>query len=235
MVIIIKDIDLFDDIQDYEVILVGANTYHTMGNGFNRKIRVHYPSVYDADMETNYADKNKLGDIVSVVCDNKIFVICYIAHGYNFRPDLKPDFLNYEALKDCVNKVNNQYKGKKIASTILGHSKFEGNGDKDRIIEIIESVTPDVDLTLYDYLQMRVPHEKAKKYGEIMNNENYTEEEKREIILGIKKYNEENTTTFKTNVRSRTLSIKEELNEVIRKNKERLRKEEELRKKKENN
>ena len=65
-----------------------------------------------------------------------------------------------------------------------------------------------------------------------MNNENYTEEEKREIILGIKKYNEENTTTFKTNVRSRTLSIKEELNEVIRKNKERLRKEEELRKKK---
>ena len=232
MVNVIKNIDLFDDIQKYDIILVGANTYHTMGNGFNRKIRVHYPSVYDADMETKYADKNKLGDVISVVCDNKIFVICYIAHGYNFRPDLKPDFLNYDALKDCIKKINIEYKGKKIASTILGHSKFEGNGDKNRIIEIIKNYSLDIDLTLYDYFQMRVPHEKAMKYGEIMNNENYTEEEKREIILNIKKYNEENTKTFKTNVRSRTLSIKEELNTVIRKNKERLKKEDKLRNKK---
>ncbi len=232
MVNVIKNIDLFDDIQKYDIILVGANTYHTMGNGFNRKIRVHYPSVYDADMETKYADKNKLGDVISVVCDNKIFVICYIAHGYNFRPDLKPDFLNYDALKDCIKKINIEYKGRKIASTILGHSKFEGNGDKNRIIEIIKNYSLDIDLTLYDYFQMRVPHEKAMKYGEIMNNENYTEEEKREIILNIKKYNEENTKTFKTNVRSRTLSIKEELNTVIRKNKERLKKEDKLRNKK---
>lgn len=183
MVNVIKNIDLFDDIQKYDIILVGANTYHTMGNGFNRKIRVHYPSVYDADMETKYADKNKLGDVISVVCDNKIFVICYIAHGYNFRPDLKPDFLNYDALKDCIKKINIEYKGRKIASTILGHSKFEGNGDKNRIIEIIKNYSLDIDLTLYDYFQMRVPHEKAMKYGEIMNNENYTEEEKEKLFL----------------------------------------------------
>lgn len=232
MVNIIKDIDLFDDIQNYDIILVGANTYHTMGNGFNRKIRVHYPSVYDADMETKYADKKKLGSIISVVCDNKIFVICYIAHGYNFRPDLNPDFLNYEALRSCIEKINIKYKGKKIASTVLGHSKFEGNGDRDKIIKIINDNSFDIKLTLYDYLQMRVPHEKAMKYNEIINNENYTKEEKREMILSIKKYNEENTKTFKTNVRSRTLSIKEELNEVIRKNKERLKREDLLRKKK---
>lgn len=45
------------------------------------------------------------------------------------------------------------YKGKHLASTLLGSSKFDGNGDKEKIRNIITTSLTDVDLTIYDYEQ----------------------------------------------------------------------------------
>jgi hypothetical protein len=47
--------------------------------------------------------------------------------------------------------VNIKYKGKKIASTIPGVYQWDGNGDKDKILEILEKTLTDVDAYIYDY------------------------------------------------------------------------------------
>jgi hypothetical protein len=35
----------------------------------------------------------------------------------------------------------------------MGESRFDGNGDRDRILEIFNNTITDVDLTIYDYYQ----------------------------------------------------------------------------------
>ena len=57
------------------------------------------------------------------------------------------------SLENCLKLVNVLYKGKHLASTLLGSSRFDGNGDKDKIKEIIERCLTDLDLTIYEYEQ----------------------------------------------------------------------------------
>lgn len=81
------------------------------------------------------------------------FILCYVNNGINTRPDVKADFLSYDSLENCLKIVNVLYKGKHLASTLLGSSKFDGNGDKEKIRNIITTSLTDVDLTIYDYEQ----------------------------------------------------------------------------------
>ena len=45
------------------------------------------------------------------------------------------------------------YKGNNLASTIIGSSRFDGLGDKGKILDIIEKHSKNFDLTIYDYEQ----------------------------------------------------------------------------------
>ena len=40
-----------------------------------------------------------------------------------------------------------------MATTIIGHSEFEGGGDRERILKMLEEM-PDVDLYVYEYEQI---------------------------------------------------------------------------------
>ena len=41
-----------------------------------------------------------------------------------------------------------------MATTIIGHSEFEGGGDRERILKLLEEKLTDVDLYVYDYEQV---------------------------------------------------------------------------------
>jgi len=162
MLKIINGIDLYEDIDKYDVILIGTNIYCNMSQGFQRKIMLNYSYVEDKNMSTKYGDETKLGTILECKKENNpTFVLLYINKG-NFRPDLKKDYLSYESLEKCLKLVNVLYKGKKIASTFLGASKFDGNGDKEKIFEIISKSCDNVDLTVYDYIQLSRSEEMKK-------------------------------------------------------------------------
>lgn len=154
MIEIIKDIDVYDHLNEYDVILVGTNLYCTMSQGLQLKVMLNYPYVYNKNLETKYGDENKLGTILECKEDGEpTFCLCFITKGFNFRPDLEKDYLSYEALEKTLRLVNIRYKGKKVACPLLGSSRFDGNGDREKIMDIYNKCMNDVECTIFDYFQ----------------------------------------------------------------------------------
>jgi hypothetical protein len=169
MINIVKDVDLYDHFSEYDVILIGTNLYCTMSQGIQLKVMLNYPYVYNKNLETKYGDMDKLGTVLECKSEGEpTFCLCFITKGYNFRPDLESDYLSYESLEKCLRLVNILYKGKKIACPLLGSSRFDGNGDKDRIYEIFNSSLKDVDITVFDYFQKS----RAEEMKEVNDREN---------------------------------------------------------------
>lgn len=196
MITIEKD-DLYNHITEYDVVLIGTNTYWSMGQGIQLKVMLNYPYVYDKNLTTRYGDPDKLGTILECQKDGEpTFCLCFITLGFNFRPDIVKDYLSYESLEKCLKLVNILYKGKKLAAPILGVSKFEGNGDKEKILEIFNSTLTDVDITLYDYYQKG----RDEELVEILKNESAVKEVDREKYYNmVRKRKEEAEKRFKKN------------------------------------
>ena len=153
MIEIIKDVDIVGHFSEYDVILIGTNIYQQMAHGVQLPVMLDYPYVYNRNLDTKYGDPKKLGTILE--CSEKgepTFCLCFICKG-NFRPDLSKDFLSYESLEKCLRLVNVLYKGKRVATTLLGTSRFDGNGDRERVMNLFRECIKDVNLTIYDYVQ----------------------------------------------------------------------------------
>lgn len=153
---IIKGSDLITSTEDYDVILVGTGTYCSLANGFQSKIRYKYPFVEVANDRTPFADTRKLGTRLTVQeGDSPIISLLYIYEHIRHN-----DSLHYDALEKCLLTANAEFAGKKVATTVLGATRFDGNGDKERILDIMEKSTPYIDLDVYDYEQMDKEEEK---------------------------------------------------------------------------
>ena len=57
-----------------------------------------------------------------------------------------------------------------MATTIIGHSEFEGGGDRERILKLLEEKLTDVDLYVYDYEQIDYRLEDNLTYKTIRND-----------------------------------------------------------------
>jgi hypothetical protein len=161
MIQILKDRDLILDVDKYDVILVGTSIYSMLTNGFQSKVASKFPDVDVANTLTKYGDSNKLGKRLTLYDLKPIISLMYIC-GY---PHSKRVFLNEEALINCLSTANAEFKGRKVATTLVGTTRFDGNGDRDRVLEIIEENTKDLDLYVYDYEQLdkRVEREIIRK------------------------------------------------------------------------
>lgn len=161
MMNIIHDIEPIYEVEKYDVVLVGVTIYNHMSNGFHMKIGNKYPHVYDELKKTNYADTRKYGKIL--VVEGSPTVCLMFTYGYRRKNVV---CLNYEALETALLKANEEFKGKKVLATNLGYGRFDGNGDKDECLEIIERCTKDLQLDLYDYPQFT----RDEEYCYVMKN-----------------------------------------------------------------
>lgn len=203
MITIIKDKPLINEVFDYDVILVGTGIVNALGNGFQYQVKVNFPDVDKANKSTNYGDIRKLGT-VKVIGLTPAFCLLYIFKTKQ-RPDKNPDYLDYDALKKCMSLINTAFHGKRIATTFIGASKFDGNGDKQRILEILENEAKDIDLYIYDYEQLTKDEDRNKRWRNItsqignISTEEYRELKKRyywENAYGIFKPMPENMTEY---------------------------------------
>ena len=150
MLKIIKDKDPIWDTDKFDVILIGTSIYNQLNGGFQSKMKYKYPIVDEKNRETKYADFSKLGTRITIN-NTPIISLMYIC-GYP-RPNI--DTVDYDSLTKCLLTANVEFRGKKVMATILGSSQFDGNGDKDKCLKIIEDTTKDLDITLYDYEQKK--------------------------------------------------------------------------------
>ena len=184
--------DLVNEVQKYDVILVGASIYNSQGNGFQKKLCRNFPEIDRINKQTNYGDVNKLGTcqiITSYVKDGfPIFVLCYINKG-RYRPDLYPDALCYDALESCLTLVDSHFKGKKIGMTLLGNSEFEGGGNAEKIYEIIGNFSENNEYYIYDYIQKPIAEEDSEIYNTI-------KQDYKEGILTLEEYNDKRCRYF---------------------------------------
>ena len=189
MIKFIKDTDLFNDIKQYDIILIGTSTKCTKGNGFQYKIARNYRYPYDALEKFNYTCRDKMGKCVVVdkKDDMPMFIYCFITHG-RYRPDLQPDALDYDGLKSCLELIASNFPNSKIASTIMGESIFEGGGNKERILSIFNEICKDLDLTLYDYCQIDFKLEDDSIYDEIVRKYKNKELTRVEYLEQLKIY-----------------------------------------------
>lgn len=150
MLKIIKDKDPIWETDKFDVILIGTSIYNQLNGGFQSKMKYKYPMVDEKNRETKYADFSKLGTRITIN-DTPVISLMYIC-GYP-RPNI--DTVDYDSLTKCLLTANAEFRGKKVMATILGSSQFDGNGDKNKCLKIIEDSTKDLDITLYDYDQKK--------------------------------------------------------------------------------
>lgn len=165
------------EVDKYDVVLVGTSIYCMLTNGFQSKIRFKYPHVDKANNKTAYGNKDKLGKrltIEPVEEGQPIISLMYIAN----YPHSKRVFVDYDALENALSTANAEFKGKRVLTTLLGSSAFDGNGDIDKIKKIIEENTKDLDIDVYEYEQIPRLNEiefnlnKMRKYRDRGGEEN---------------------------------------------------------------
>ena len=166
MVNYIDEIDLIYHVKEYDVVLVGTTINNSLGNGFQKDVARSFRYVEQANRETMYGDKRKLGTSL-VVNGEPVFCLCYIYEART-NPSKKPDVLNYEALHRCLCQIDEKFQGKKIATTLIGASEFDGGGDVDKVKEILTAAFTKSDVDVYTYEQKNFREVDAERFGKIV-------------------------------------------------------------------
>jgi len=164
MICIVENEPLINHINEFDIILIGTNCYQVMRNGFQYEITKQFPIIKEINYQTKYGDINKVGTIEECyINENLTCVLCFISFGYNFRGN-EELFVDYEALKKILKLINIKCKNKKIATTMLGCTEFDGNAEKNIILKIINDTLNNVNLTIFDYKQESGNTIKQRKY-----------------------------------------------------------------------
>lgn len=153
MVNIIKK-SLIENIFSYENILVGIGTNNSFSGGFAYDIGLNFPRIKRmANDSSNYLDRRLLGTTLMVATSGTpLICLCYVHNG-GYRKGKNGEYLDYDALEGCIEKLSGVFKKGKVASPVIGASKYDGNGDKERILEIYRKYFVDTDIDVYDYEQ----------------------------------------------------------------------------------
>ena len=137
----------------YDIILHGLNCHCKMSDGIALQIAKEFPIVEQADLNTKYLDKSKLGTFipVDVFIDNKKLTIlnCYTQFNYAGFDLEESDLFDYQAFSKILKYVSKQYIDKKIAMPLIGTG--HAGCDINKIINIIKTELKynNVDIIVY--------------------------------------------------------------------------------------
>lgn len=129
---------------EFNVIIHGANCFHTMGAGLAKQIRAEFPEAYEADLKTFYGKIEKLGSFSSAERDGLVIINAYT----QFEPGRNVD---YTAIRGAFREVK-KYWGDtelKFGYPLIGCGI--AGGDWDLVREIINIEFDGEDHTLVNY------------------------------------------------------------------------------------
>lgn len=142
--------DLFST--EIDLILHGCNSRGVMGSGVAKLVRALYPKAYDE--YTVWCSKGfRLGQYLPVYIPSCGKTILNAVTQQNYGKVFEQQgpnptrYVSYDAVAEIMNKLNNDYSGKKIAMPKIGAAL--GGGDWSVISAIIESELKTVQAVVY--------------------------------------------------------------------------------------
>lgn len=130
----------------FDVIVHGCNCFCTMGRGIAKAIRAEFPEAYEADCETVYGDRTKLGTFTEAYVTTKgvAFTVVNAYTQYDYR-GLGPK-VDYVALRKAFRAIKQAFPGARIGYPQIGAGLAGGNWP--HIAAIIEEELQGEDHTL---------------------------------------------------------------------------------------
>lgn len=183
---IIKNKEPIYETENYDVILIGVSTHNTLMGNFQGKMGIKYPIVEKVNNKTPFGDLRKLGKRITIDKIGKpIISLMYICT----YPSIKAEFVDYKALENCLKTANAEFKGKKVMTTVLGTTRFDGRGNRRKCLKILKECTKDLDLYVYDYEQISLREEMVRqsKYFSKMKEQYKDDKEMCKKIVELKK------------------------------------------------
>jgi len=131
----------------FDVIVHGANCFHTMGAGIAKQIKEQFPKAYEADCKcSEKGNIEKLGTFTLAYVDEYDFVILNAYTQFNTGADV-----DYKAIRKAFRLI---YQLFGLSHVSLGYPKIGAGiagGDWDIISKIIDEELKDMDHTLVEY------------------------------------------------------------------------------------
>lgn len=146
----------------FDLIAHGCNCFCTMGSGIAKQIKEELYCAYEADLETERGDINKLGNYTFATYpvgeltpdatgytfdDRNRFIIVNLYSQFTYNRKTRP--IDYEALTLGLRKINYRWAGKTIGLPLIGAGL--AGGDWNRIKKIIETELNAMDVWIVHY------------------------------------------------------------------------------------
>lgn len=129
---------------DFDVIIHGCNCFCTMGAGIALQIMQRFPEADEADKQTEFGDKSKLGGytFAKIIRGGSSFHIVNAYTQFGFGVDQ----CDYNAINEVFKKINMTYTGMRIGYPKIGAGL--AGGDWNVIEKLIETNLKDQNHTL---------------------------------------------------------------------------------------
>lgn len=139
---------------EFDVIVHGCNCFHSMGAGIAKSIAEHFPEAVDADRDTLYGMRSKLGTISYVKVqrgpltahDDDGFLEVYVVNAYT--QFLGGAHLEIDALRSCFRAVAKRFRGDGVSIGYPMIGAGIAGGDWSKIAPVIDAELRGFDHTL---------------------------------------------------------------------------------------
>lgn len=108
------------------VIIHGCNCMRTMGAGIARYLSNEFPIILTIDKQTAHGDRSKLGTYSKAIISEEFHILnCYTQHHHRKFGGKAP--VDYDAIRQCLRSINQEYDGWEIRSPKIGCGLAGGN------------------------------------------------------------------------------------------------------------
>lgn len=133
----------------FDVIIHGCNCQCAMGAGIAKTIKKRLPEAYEADCETEKADRGKMGQYSKALIQRAGVQVVVVNAYTQFHWRGRGVLVDYDALRSVMRAVKGEFSGQRIAYPKIGAGFAKG--DWTQIAQIINEELAGENHTLVEF------------------------------------------------------------------------------------
>ncbi|GBG14252.1 DNA gyrase subunit B [Novimethylophilus kurashikiensis] len=110
----------------FDVIVHGCNCFCTMGKGIAKSIKDEFPLAYEADCQTKYGDRNKLGTFTQAFIAERPFAFT-VVNAYTQFDYRGANNADYAAIRKAFRAIKGSFPNARIGYPMIGAGLAQGD------------------------------------------------------------------------------------------------------------